>query len=179
MTVFSEAVDPFRHEELLTIQLLGRGNCQRNELKKQIRKAQETTQTIFRPHSESAYTYWFRALKNRGIVTEEDKLLSLTNLGRWVAVGSVGTLFVRNQFAYLACDKCSNDSRIVLRTPLIDTLTSNSKGDPFVDLRCPECGSLSSQHNLGSISSQSLIANFYNQALADLRKFVTVAGTPI
>lgn len=179
MTIISTEIDPLWHEELLTISLLNQGSCHKSELKNRIRHAQETRVAPFKAHSESAYTYWFRALKNRGIVIEEGKILSLTNLGRWIAAGNVGTLFVRNQFAYLACDKCSNYSRIVLRTPLMDTLTSNSKGAPFVDVRCPDCGSLSSRHNLGSIASQGLLTNFYNQALADLGKFATVVGTPI
>ncbi len=179
MIVSSEAIDPLWHEELLTIYLLGHGSCHKNELKKQIKKAQETKEATFSPHSKSAYAYWIHALKNRGIVTEESKILSLTNLGQWVAAASIGTLFVRNQFAYLACDKCSNDTRIVLRTPLMDTLTSNSQGDPFVDVKCPDCGSLSSQHNLGSIASKGQIAKFYNQAMDELGEFVKLVGIPI
>ncbi len=173
MTIVSEAIDPlWRHEELLTIKLLSHGSCHRNELKKQIRKTQE--KATFPPHSETAYAYWFRALKNRGIATEEDKILSLTNLGHWVASGSVGTLPIRNLFIYLTCDKCSNDTQIVIRTPLMKTLTSNSKDDPFVDIICPCCSSLSRQHNLGGIASRVEIADFYNHALTDLKKFVPV-----
>jgi hypothetical protein len=179
MTVISEVKDSFWHEELLTIQILNHGSCHRNELNKQIRKAQETKQATFPPHSTSSYNSCFRALKNRGIVNEEGKILSLTNLGRWVAAGSVGTLFVRNEFANLACDKCSNDVRIVLRTPFMDTLTSNSQDDPFIDVKCLDCGSLSSQVNLGYMASKGLVAKLYNQAFDDMGKFVTVAGLHI
>ncbi len=179
MTVISTEIDSLWHEELLTIFLLNQRSCHRSDLMNQIRHAQKTKVAPFKAHSTSAYHYWFRALKSRGIITEEGKILSPTNLGRWVATGSVGALFVRNQFAYLACAKCSNDSRIVLRTPLMDTLTSNSKGDPFIDVRCPDCGSLSCQYNLGSIASQGMITYFYNQALDDMEKFVTVVGIPI
>ncbi len=179
MTVINTVIDPLWHEELLTISILNQGSYHRSELINRIRCAQETKVAPFKPHSESAYRYWFRALKSRGIVTEEDKILSLTNLGRWVAAGAVGILSTRNQFAYLVCDRSSSDTRIVLRTPLMDTLTSNAKGDPFVDIKCPVCGDISSRHNLGSIASRESIVDFYNQAFTDLKKFVTVVGTPI
>ena len=179
MAVINTEIDPLWHEELLTISLLNQGSCHKSELINRIRHTQKAKVAPFKAHSKSAYTYWFRALKDRGIITEEDKILSLTKLGRWVAAGNMGTLFARNQFAYLACDKCSNDTRIVLRSPLMDTLTSNSQGDPFVDVKCLDCGSLSSQHNLGSIASKGLIAKFYNQAIVDLGKFVEVVGLPI
>jgi hypothetical protein len=168
MTIVSEAIDPlWQHEKFLTIEILSKGSCHRNELKKQIREVQE--KATFPPHSERAYAYWFRDLKERRIVTEKGKILSLTNLGRWVALGSMGTLLVRDEFVYhLVCNKCSDDIRIVLRIPLIDRLKPNS----FIDIRCRVCDSLSKQHNLGSMGSQWGIADFYNEALADLKKFV-------
>jgi len=38
----------------------------------------------------------------------------------------------------------------------------------------PFCGSLSRQNNLGSMASKMEIADFYNQAFADLKKFIPV-----
>ncbi len=179
MDIFDFEINPLCHEELLTVHLLSQGSCRKSELINRIRNFQGTKVSPFIVHSESNYYYWFRALKKRRIITEESKILSLTNLGRWVAAGNVATLSVRNHFAYLVCDKCSNYIRLVICTPLMNTLISNSKGVPFVDIRCPECGNLSRRHNMGGIGSQGFIAEFYNQALVDLERFITVVGIPI
>lgn len=179
MSVIFDNFEQLWHEELVTISLLKQGNHEKGELKRRIREIQKQRLSSFSPHSDSAYDYWLRALKNRRIIIEESKMLNLTNLGRWIANGNAGSLQVRNQFAYLICDKCSSHAQVVLRTPLTNTLRVNSKGNPFMDVRCPECGSVSSQHNLGSIANKEQFIDFYNQALAELGKFIKVVGIPI
>ena len=172
LTVIVDSIDPLWHEELLTISLLNQGDCSRGELRKRIRWAQERKVAPFPAHSNSAYNYWFRALKQRRIIIEYNGILSLTNLGHWIAAGKVGGIAQRNQFAYLVCELCSNQVHIVLRTPLISTLRTNSGGNPFMDIKCPKCGKVTEQYNLGSIANREEFASFYNKAVAELGQFV-------
>lgn len=174
-------IDEVWHEELLTIRLLNQGDRDKSELKKEIRRIQETKVAPFAPHSDSAYNYWFRALKKRGIIVEHDGVSKLTKLGRWIASSKPGTISERNAFAYLICTKCSSNARLefVIRTPLVHTLRVNSKGDPFMDVSCPRCGDLSEQYNLGGIANKSEFVDFYNQAVSELGKFVKLEARRI
>jgi len=153
MAVIVDSIDSLWHEELLTISLLNQGDCNRGELRKRIRCAQKRKVAPFPAHSNSAYNYWIRALKQWIIIIEYNGILSLTNLGHWIAGGKVGGIAQRNQFAYLVYELCINQVHILLRTPLISTLRTNYRGNPFMDIRCPKCGKVTEQYNLGGIAN--------------------------
>ena len=48
-----------------------------------------------------------------------------------------------------------------------------------MDIKCPRCGSLSEQNNLGGIAGKSEFVDFYNQAIVELGKFVRLEAYPI
>ncbi len=167
------------HEELSTILLLEKGALERNELRKGIRGIQEKKASC--SHSDSAYNYWIRSLKRRGILDERNRVLKLTGLGEWIARSKLGTISQRNSFTSLMCPKCSNSILLAfaLCKPLLDTMTVNSKGEPRVDVRCPRCGELSQYCNISGIAETGEFVRFYNQAVAELRKFVKLEALPI
>lgn len=162
------------HEQLLTISLLQKESLPRKELKKRLRSIQEKQFAPFGPHSDSAYNYWIRALKGRGIIDEYEGVLSLTGLGQWIASSELGDIFGRNSLIYLMCTRCSSNirSEFVLRTPMIDTMEVNSKGDPFMDVKCPKCGDLTNRYPLHGIAKGSEFADFYNRAVVELQRLV-------
>lgn len=172
-------IDAEWHEELLTISLLQKGALERNELKKGIRGIQEKKASF--SHSDSAYNYWIRSLKKRGILDERNRVLKLTGLGEWIAHSRLGTISQRNAFTSLICPNCSNNVSLefVLCKPLLDTLTANSKGVRFVDVRCPRCGELSQYFNISGIAKRNEFVHFYNKAVTELRKFVKLEALPI
>lgn len=175
MPVIIDHIDPLWHEELLTLYLLRQGNCDKTELKKRIRYDQQTRLNFYPPnsHSNSAYDYWFRALKKRCLIVEYDRTLSLTDLGRWVVEGKVGGIPERNQFvANFICEECSSPDNIVLYIPLMNTMETNSKGAPFVNIHCHICGKLLQRCNMSGIAQASGFVQFYNQAVFELKKFV-------
>jgi len=168
------------HEELLTISLLQKGSLQRKELKKRIRSIQKAKSPSFEPylcnqyHSYDNYDRWIRDLIKRGIINEDEynRVLGLTSLGKWLATSKLGSLFERNSFLEsFICKKCSSLSNVVPLTPLLDTIDAtrlNTKGHIWVNLRCPRCGTVSSQKHL---TSKDELVRFYNQAVAELGKF--------
>jgi hypothetical protein len=119
-------------------------------------------------------------LKKRGILDEYNKVLKLTGLGEWIAGSNLGTISQRNALTSLICSNCSSVFlEFVLCKPILNTMTVNSKGDPRVDVRCPRCGELSHYCNISSIAKRSEFVRFYNQAVAELGKFVRLEALPI
>ncbi|MCD6297296.1 MAG: hypothetical protein J7M30_09090 [Deltaproteobacteria bacterium] len=163
------------HEELLSISLLGKNPLRREELKKRIRSIQKERSAFFEPHlpnryhSYSNYNHWLCNLIERGVIEEDDGELRLTSLGKWIARSKLGSLFERNSFLKnFVCKKCSSPSNMVLLTPLLDTIDTNTinvKGQIWVDLRCPNCGAIAT-HHLGF--SKAGLDKFYNQVVAEL-----------
>jgi hypothetical protein len=172
-------IDPEWHEELLAILLLQKGALERKELRRGIRSIQE--RKVSCSHPDSAYNYWIASLKKRGIVDERDRVLKLTGLGRWIAGSNLGTISQRNALTSLICPSCSNSALLefVLCEPLLGTTTVNSKGEARVDVRCPKCGELSQYCNVGGIAKRSEFVHFYNQAVAELGRFVKLEALPI
>jgi hypothetical protein len=160
------------HEELLIISLLQQGPLCRKELRQKIRRIQETKMAEYGSHSDSAYNYWIRALKARGIVDEQDGLLGLTPLGSWIACSRLGTISQRNAFLYLVCHRCSSRNRTVLRTPQVDTTEVNAKGIFFMDVKCPRCGHLEERYRLSPIIDRDSIRAYYNQAIEELGRSI-------
>jgi len=158
------------HEELLTISLLEKGPLHRSELKEKIRNKQEGMDGP--SHLDSAYNYWIRGLKERGIIKEVDRVLCLAWLGKWIAISKLGSLFERNSFLQnFVCKNCSSFSKVVLLTPLSDTIDPNkrnAKGEIWVDSKCPMCETMST-HHLGF--SKCELIKFYNQAVVELGQF--------
>ncbi|MCK4245232.1 MAG: hypothetical protein KAX20_06355 [Candidatus Omnitrophica bacterium] len=167
------------HEELLTISsLLEKGPLQREELKKRIRSIQKAKSAFFEPHLPNKYhkyrnyDYWIRKLIERELIEEANRVLMLTSLGEWITKSKLGSLFERDSFLEsFVCKKCSSLPNIVLLTPLLDTIDVNSinvKGQIWVNLRCPKCGTVDT-HGL-SFSKDKLV-KFYNQAVVELKQF--------
>lgn len=176
-------IDGIWHEADLIILLLQKQSLDRKELKARLRNVQQGMEKEGRvawgPHSYSAYNYWIKSLKKSKVIDENNRVLSLTELGRWIASSELGDIHQRDSFARLICEKCSNYNVIVFRTPIVSSTSANSKGDPFMDIRCPKCGSLSEQNNLGDIGSEHEFVKFYNEALDDLAKFVKLEARKI
>jgi hypothetical protein len=176
-------VDGIWHEADLIVLLLQKQRLGRKELKAKLRNVQQGMEKEGRvawgPHSYSAYNYWIKSLKESMIIDENNRVLSLTGLGRWIASSALGNIHQRDSFAQLICEKCSTCNDIVLCAPIVSTARVNSKGAPFMDMRCPKCGSLSGQNNLGGIASEHEFVRFYNQALDELAKFVKLEARKI
>ena len=160
------------HEELLTISLLQQGSFHKKELRQKIRRIQETKMAEYGSHSDSAYNYWIRALKARGMVDEQDGLLGLTPLGSWIARSRLGTLSQRNAFLHLVCHRCSSRNRTVLRTPQVETTEVNARGVFFMDVKCPRCGHLEERYKLPPITDRDSICAFYSQATEELGRSI-------
>lgn len=159
------------HEEYLLITLLQKEDLDRKEVRERIKDIQKKKMAPFEPHSNSAYNYWIRSLKKRFIIDEQRQILSLTGLGKWIASSKLGDIFNRNAFVYLMCDKCTNRLYKALRTPLPDTIELNAKGDFFMDIKCPNCGSIEHRWGLSSIVGKEHITDFYNQAIEELEQY--------
>ncbi|MEA3442327.1 MAG: hypothetical protein U9R04_02395 [Chloroflexota bacterium] len=174
------------HEKLLTISLLEKGPLQRKELKKRIRSIQKANSASFEPHlsnqyhSYSNYNHWICNLIERGVIEEDDRGLTLTSLGKWVASSKLGSLFERDSFLQsFICKKCATHPNIVLLAPLLDTIDAtrlNTKGHIWLNLRCPRCGTVTLQKHL---TSKDELVSFYNQAVAELGKFVKLEASKI
>lgn len=176
------------HENLLTISLLKKGPLQRKELKERIRSIQKAKSATFGPHLPNQYhTYsnydrWIRDLIKRGIIEEDNRVLSLTSLGKWIASSQLGSLWERHSFLESSvCKKCSNllNLDIVLLAPVLNTIDVNRinrKGEIWVERRCPKCKSVSIQ--LSGFSKGELV-KFYNQAVAELKQFVKLGAQGI
>ncbi len=171
-------VDGIWHEYELTIELLREGKLSRDELRRRIRSRQELL--LGCSHSDSTYNNWIRQLKKQGIIEEYNKELRLTELGSWLPSSNLGSLFERVSFLdRFVCKKCSSHLNIVLFTPLLDTVDKNSiniRGEIWVDLKCPRCGTLSPQNHL---PSKDELVGFYNQAIVELSQYVNVEGQTI
>jgi len=155
------------HEELLSISLLGKGPLQRKELKKRIRSIQTNEH-----HGDRNYDRWIRKLIERELIEEDDRVLRLTGLGEWITKSKLGSLFERDLFLEsFVCKKCSSLPNIVLLTPLLDTIDVNrinAKGQIWVNLRCPKCGTVDTH---GLRFSKDNLVRFYNQAVVELKQF--------
>jgi len=133
------------------------------------------------PHSYSNYNYVICNLIERGLIEEDDRGLRLTSLGEWIAKSKLGSLFGRDSFLKsFVCEKCSSPVNVVLLTPLLNTIdvkTTNTKGQIYVDLRCPTCGAIGTQHHLGF--SKDGLVKFYYQAIAELGRLVKLKAQRI
>jgi hypothetical protein len=160
------------HENPVIVSLLKGRPLARQELYERLHDVQKHKETPIgrvEPHCKGAYRYWIRHLKAHGILTEDNKILSLTPLGKWVANSSLGTVFERERFSSLTCSKCSKSSGIVLLKPLLNTMEVNASGSPFLDFVCPACGNRSERCNVSGIANKDSFVSFYNQAAAELR----------
>jgi len=171
-----KGIDPESHENLLTVSLLRNGALSRSELKERIRRIQEAKWAPdFKPHEYRTYDHWIRDLIGRGIIERIDNQLRLTNLGRWIANSDVGDMFERDSFLYtFICRRCSSYSKVVLLTPLLETINesmTNIKGEIWVDLRCPKCGIVSPQTKLWP---KNRFVEFYNRVATELEKYVSL-----
>ena len=160
------------HEEYVIIQLLQKENIDRKEIKKRIRSIQNKRKDLCEPHSEDNYDKVIKVLKQRFIVDEHSRTLSLTGLGEWIAFSKLGDLFRRNVFVDLMCKKCTNRLEKVLCTPLPDTITHKAKGDFFMDIKCPVCGSVAPRWGVCSIADIKSFPRFYNQAIDELEHYL-------
>lgn len=164
----------------MIMMLLKDGPLTKARLKNELRTIQKKEFTPFQPHSDSAYNYWIKALKKRDILSEQNKILNLTKLGFWLVSSDIGSIEQRNSLLYLICETCKlTHSKLVLRMPIISTTQVNSKGDPFMDVTCPECGDLSKRVNMGSIAKETDFIRFYNQALVNLKTHLEITGKEI
>ena len=174
--VIIKGIDPESHENLLTISLLRNGMLSRNELKERIRRIQEIKWSPnSKPHAYRTYDKWIRDLIRRGIVERLGDQVKLTDLGKWIANSNLGDIFERNSFLdTFICKRCSSYSRVVLLTPLLETINQNRtniKGEIFVDLRCPKCEAVCPQTHLGP---KNKLIEFYNRAVRELEEYVSL-----
>lgn len=167
------------HEVAVILSLLKDGSLARNELYQRTRQIQSTVESPIGTgpvHSPGAYAYWIRHFKTAGIVEEYGGILALTALGRWVAASQLGTVQERERFASLLCPQCSSASMKVIRNPLRDTCEVNAKGTLFMNFTCPRCGNLDVRHNLSGIAKKDDFLQFYNQAVMELRRYVSIVA---
>jgi hypothetical protein len=178
-----KGIDPESHENLLAISLplLRNGMLSRNELKERMRRIQETKWSPnFKHHEYRTYDKWIRVLVQRGIVERLGDQVKLTDLGRWIANSNLGDIFERDSFLdTFICKRCSSYSRVVLLTPLLETINenwTNIKGEIFVDLRCPKCEAVSPPTHLGP---KNKLIEFYNRAVRELEEYVSLEAQQV
>lgn len=165
------------HEVAIILSLLKDGPLARKELYQRTSQIQSTVESPIGTgavHSLGAYAYWIRHFKTAGFVEESGNILALTALGRWVAESRPGTVQERERFASLLCPQCTSVSTKVIRKPLWDTCEVNAKGTLFMNFKCPRCGNLDERHNLSGIAKKDEFLSFYNQAVTELRRYVTI-----
>ena len=176
-----KGIDPESHENLLIISLLRHGMLSRNELKDRIRRIQETKWSpISEPHKDKTYNKWIRDLIQRGIIERHGYQVKLTDLGRWIANSNLGDIFERDSFLdTFICRKCSSSSRVVLLTPLLETINENRtniKGEIMVNLRCPKCEAVSPQTKLWP---KDKLTEFYNHAIREREEYVSLEAQKV
>jgi hypothetical protein len=143
MTVITKTnLKPEWHTQPLIIQTLAKGKLNRKDLKSKLQELQKNHPDPLlkgNSHSDSSYNYWIRKLKKQGIIQEdENKELSLTDLGKWLAQSKSSDLFNRMCFLDIfICEACSNGS-VVLMKPLLDQKEQDAKGS-WLLLQCPNC----------------------------------------
>jgi hypothetical protein len=176
-----KGIDPESHENLLTISLLRNGMLSRNELKERIRRIQETKWSPnFKPHAYRTYDYRIRDLIRRGIVERLGHQVKLTDLGRWIANSNLGDIFERDSFLDMfICRRCRSYSRVVLLTPLLETINenwTNIKGEVWVNLQCPKCEAVSPQTKLWP---KNKLIEFYSRAVRELEEYVSLEAQKV
>src|SRR3990172_2925083 len=171
MAVLNSVFPEKWHEQFSIIMLLEAGPFPRKELKEKLRSKQKRGIYFslgFEPHSDSAYNYWIRSLKEDGIIHEYGGKLGLTKLGEWVAKSHFGTVGARTRFVlYLMCSKCS-----IPLTRLPKPMEVSRSGNWFLDLQCPRCGQVSIRTNLSGVCDSGQFEGFYDQAVKELAQFV-------
>ena len=172
-----KGIDPESHEHLLLISLLRDGMLSKNELKERIRRIQETKwPPNVKPHAYGTYDKWIHALIRRGIIERLGGQVKLTDLGRWIANSNLGDIFERDSFLdTFICKTCNSYSRVVLLTPLLETINenwTNVRGEIYVNLRCPKCQAVSPQQ--AHLWPKNKLIEFYNRAVRELEEYVSL-----
>ena len=165
------------HDVAIILSFLKDRLLARNELYRKISQKQGTMESPIGTraiHSDGAHAYWIHHFTTAGIVEECGDILRLTALGRWVAESRPGTVQERERFASLLCPQCSSASTKVIRKPLWGTCEVNAKGTLFMSFKCPKCGNLDERHNLSGIAKKDDFLWFYNQAVMEMRRYVSI-----
>lgn len=175
MAVIKGYIDPFWHEEHLTILILNQGALEKPHLFERLAWEQASKFVLGErqiTHSTSAYRYWIKRRKDQRLISESGKKLELTSLGKWLANSKLGTLFDRDGLVSLICPQCSKLGHLVLLKPLTHTAETNAKGRLFMDVQCTRCEYSVPRMGITETLSKSDFIRFYNQAVEELRGIV-------
>ena len=106
--------------------------------------------------------------------------MKLTDLGRWIANSNLGVIFERDSFLDMfICRRCRSYSRVVLLTPLLETINenwTNIKGEVWVNLQCPKCEAVSPQTKLWP---KNKLIEFYSRAVRELEEYVSLEAQKV
>ena len=175
MTVIKGNIDPYWHERHLIILILNKGSLVKDELFVKIREEQKERTILGEKgvtHSESAYRYWVKSLRNQWVISRRGDKLELTPLGKWIANSEL-TFFDREDFIChkcLMCPECSKPADLALLKPLVDTEETNRKGRLFMDVKCPRCQYSENRCPISEDLTKDQFISFYNNAVGELKR---------